>query len=136
MRRFLMLFALAFTFCAPVTVHVGAPKEARPDMAIPDPAYEKGNPAAGRVAFATNGCAECHRVADDPSLVPGMHGATGPLLRDLDRIAPNQLAQRITSGNAGSGAKFGDVSMTGCARNLSQTEVIDIVSYLRAPGRG
>lgn len=134
MRWVILPLVVALTYCStPVPVHFGVHRHSVPEVAIPDPAFAGGDPAAGRRAFIALDCIGCHRVAEDAELPTGRRATAGPLLRGLSRYAPNQLAQRITSHNAGSKEGLSGPTMKDHAQPMTERQLVDIVAYLRNP---
>jgi mono/diheme cytochrome c family protein len=134
MRCLLLPLVVALTYCStPVPVHFGVHRQSAPAVTIPDPAFDDGDPVAGRRAFIALGCIDCHRVAKDAELPTGRRAEAGPLLRGLSRYAPNQLARLITSRNAGSEEGPSDRMMKDYAQSITARQLVDIVAYLRNP---
>jgi mono/diheme cytochrome c family protein len=133
MRLIVLTLVMAMTCCStPVPVHWDVHKQSAPAITIPDPEFASGDAEAGRRAFVDHGCIDCHRVSGDPDLPVGKAIAEPLALRGLKQYAPNQLAQRITSANAGGTQGTADHTMKASAEPLTTKELVDIVTYLRA----
>lgn len=135
MRKEIVAASLAFAAACstPIAVRFGTHQAAAPIVAISNPSLAGGNALAGRRAFIAMQCIDCHRVAEDPELPLGRRAVAGPLLSDLKRYAPKDLATRITSRSTGASQELFDRTMKDYAQPLTARQLADIVAYLRNP---
>ena len=140
MRRSILILLLLAGCSTPVPVRIGAHQAAAPQvMAVSNPALQEGNPFAGRRAFIALECIDCHRVAEDADLPRGRRAIAGPLLADMQRLKPHEVANRILSTSTGKGQDLLDKEMKDYAQPITNRQLVDIVAYLRHPpasGRG
>lgn len=80
-----------------------------------EPTEAQGDPAAGKTAFASAGCASCHTLAD-----AGATAAVGP---NLDATSPpfDKVVERVTNGR-GVMPPFKDT--------LSEQQIQDVAAYV------
>ena len=132
--RHSVLFLLALTACTtPVPVHFGVHHASAPVVAVSNPSFAEGDPAAGRRAFIAMQCIDCHRVAEDPELPLGRRAIAGPLLSGLGTRTPGEVANRITSSKTGADQELFERTMKDYAQPLTARQLVDIVAYLRNP---
>jgi mono/diheme cytochrome c family protein len=120
-------------------VHFGPHQLGAPVTLVNNPSFDDGDPIAGRTAFLSVRCNDCHRVAEDPSLPRGARSIAGPLLENLARATPHQLAYRIRNRKTGAGEMVYDREMKAYAETMTPRQFVDIIAYLRnpkAPSRG
>ena len=92
------------------------------------PKAAKGNPAAGKMVFADNGCASCHTFA--PA------GATGRIGPDLSKVLKGKSADfvktSITDPNAEIAPGFtANVMPTTYGQQLTSQQLADLVAFLQ-----
>jgi mono/diheme cytochrome c family protein len=134
MRRLVPLLLVLFAACAtPVVVHFGPHQLGAPVTLVNNPSLDDGDPIAGRTAFLSVRCNDCHRVAEDPSLPRGARAIAGPLLENLARATPHQLADRIRNRKTGAGEMLYDREMKDYAETMTPRQFVDIIAYLRNP---
>jgi len=131
----LLLAAVLFSIaCASgVPIRFGTHRVNAPLVTISNPTFADGDPAAGRRAFVEMQCIDCHRVAEDPKLERGRRAIAGPLLHDLNRYTPKELANRIVSRTTGAAQDLLDKTMKDYTQPLTAQQLVDIVAYLRNP---
>jgi mono/diheme cytochrome c family protein len=117
----------------PVAIRFGPHARSSPStpLAISNPSFSDGDPAAGRRAFIEMQCIDCHRVSEDPSLPRGRRAIAGPLLGGLREKAPQYVAERITSRSTGEAEELFDRTMKDYAQPMTARQLVDIVAYLR-----
>lgn len=98
-----------------------------------NPSLDEGDPIAGRAAFISVRCVDCHRVAEDPSLPRGARAIAGPVLENIARATPRQVAERIRDRRTGAGEGLFDREMSDYAQTMTARQLVDIVAYLRHP---
>lgn len=92
-----------------------------------------GDCARGRAAFIALQCHSCHQVAEDRSL-PRVEGVwKGPELRDLGRLSPGTVAWLIVSQTRLSPEAIFETPMTEPASAMTESQLVDLVTYLRDP---
>jgi len=132
-RALLVLFTLAIACSTPVPIRFGAHAAHAPIIAFSNPTFEEGDPIAGRRAFIESGCIDCHRVAEDPDLPRGARAVAGPMLSGLGRLAPKDVAAKITSRSTGANEALFDRTMKDYSWTMTARQLVDIVAYLRHP---
>ena len=134
MRNVALLVACLLVACStPVQVRFGAHKASAPIVAFSNPGLADGDPLMGRRTFIAMQCIDCHRVAEDPTLLGGRRAIAGPQLSALKRYTPAQLAGRITSRSTGIDQELFDRTMKEYAQPMTARQLVDIVAYLRNP---
>ena len=136
MRRFvpLLLLLLLVTACSvPVGVRFGAHQIGAPVSMVNNPSLSDGDPIAGRRAFIAVQCIDCHRVAEDPALPRGARAIAGPVLENLARATPQELADRIRNRKTGGDEALFDKKMSSYAQTMTARQLVDIIAYLRQP---
>jgi hypothetical protein len=116
-----------------IPIRFGTHAHPAPVVAFSNPSFADGDPIAGRRAFITLQCINCHRVAEDPELPRGPRAIAGPLLSGLDRYSSRDLAGRITSRSTGADEALLDQTMKDYAQPITARNLVDIVAYLRNP---
>ena len=124
---------LVLTIGCAFNVRFGAHSVATPVIAISNPTYSDGDPIAGRRTFIAVQCVDCHRVAEDPALPRGRRAVAGPLLGNLNRYAPPELANRIVGRETGADQELFSRTMKDYAQPMTARQLVDIVAYLRNP---
>ena len=83
----------------------------------PPPAQAAGDPAAGKVIFASAGCTSCHALAD-----AGAKGTVGP---SLDERKPpyERVVERVTNGK-------GPMPAFGRQGILNEQQIQDVAAYV------
>jgi mono/diheme cytochrome c family protein len=104
-----------------------------PISTINNPSLSDGNTIAGRRAFIAVQCIDCHRVAEDPGLPRGARAIAGPVLENLARATPQELADHIRDSRTGSDQALFDKQMKDYAQMMTARQLVDIVAYLRQP---
>ena len=132
-RAALLLLVLAIACSTPVEVHFGTHRVGAPVVAISNPSFADGDPIAGRRAFIALQCIDCHRVAEDAELPRGQRAIAGPLLSDMQRYAPPEVAKRIVSRKTGADEELFDRTMKDYAQPMTARQLVDVVAYLRNP---
>lgn len=98
-----------------------------------NPSLWDGDPVAGRAAFIAVRCVDCHRVAEDPALPRGARAIAGPVLENIARATPREVADRIRNRSTGRGETLFDKEMSDYAETVTARQLVDIVAYLRQP---
>ena len=125
---------LVLTACSTaIPIRFGAHARSSPIVAFSNPNFADGDELAGRRAFITLQCINCHRVAEDPELPRGSRAIAGPLLSGLDRYSSRELAGRITSRSTGADEALLDRTMKDYAQPITARNLVDLVAYLRSP---
>lgn len=137
-RTTILLLALAACTTTPVPIRFGVHSHSAPIVTFSNPGFADGDPIVGRRTFIEKQCIDCHRVADDPDLPRGARAVAGPLLTDLNRYTPKDLAGRITSRATGADEELFNRTMKDYTQPLTARNIVDLVAYLRNPklGRG
>jgi len=133
MRRLVPLLLLLTACAAPVSVRFGAHQLGAPASMLNNPSLWDGDPVAGRAAFIAVRCIDCHRVAEDPNLPRGARAIAGPLLENIARATPREVADRIRNRGTGRGETLFDKEMSDYAQTITARQLVDIVAYLRQP---
>lgn len=136
MRRGTVLLLLPLAIACstmPIPIRFGAHQHRAPVVTFSNPDFADGDPMAGRHLFIDKQCIDCHRVAEDADLPRGARAIAGPLLSDLHRYAPKDLAVRITSRTTGEHEELFDKTMKDYAQPLTAHNLVDLVAYLRNP---
>ena len=101
----------------------------------------EGQPAAGRDAFVSLGCAGCHTVAWDEELPAAAVPSLGPELGvDFARLGPGGLATSIVAPSHKVSAKYQGMTQGGASpmrdytREMTIRQLADIVAYLERQG--
>ena len=128
MRHALPILLILAACSTPVQIRFGAHQSHAPVVAISNPSFGDGDPIAGRRTFIEMQCVDCHRVAEDPALPLGRRTIAGPVLSDLKRYPPHELANRIVSPV--------DREMKDYAQPMNARQLVDVVAYLRNPAAG
>lgn len=102
-------------------------------IALNNPTFADGDPLEGRKTFIAVQCIDCHRVEEDPALPRGRRAVAGPLLGNLNRYTPPELASRIVSRDTGADEALFDRTMKDYAQPMTARQLVDIVAYLRNP---
>lgn len=99
----------------PETVEGPLPTQTQPSAADLPALALKGDPAAGKDVFASQGCGACHTLS-----AAGASGNVGP---NLDQAKPSDelVIQRVTLGLGGM-PKFGD--------KLTPQQIADVAAYV------
>ena len=134
MRRSFPLLLLLIACSTPIPIRFGAHQAAAPVVAVSNPTFQSGDPVAGRRTFIALQCIDCHRVAEDAELPRGRRAVAGPLLSDLQRFAPSEVANRIVSRSTGAGQELFDKEMKDYTQPMTARQLVDVVAYLRNPG--
>lgn len=133
MRRLVPLLLLLTACAAPVSVRFGPHQIGAPVSMLNNPSLWDGDPVAGRAAFIAGRCVDCHRVAEDPTLPRGARAIAGPLLENIARATPREVADRIRNRSTGRGETLFDKEMSDYAQTITARQLVDIVAYLRQP---
>ncbi len=136
MQRLSVVLLLTLASCTtPVPIHFGVHGRPAPIVGVSNPGFADGDPIAGRREFIAAQCIDCHRVAEDPALPRGARAIAGPVLSDMARYTPRQVARRITSRATGAGEELFDRNMKDYAQPITAKQLVDIVAYLRNPAQ-
>jgi len=136
MQRLSVVLLLTLASCAtPVPIHFGVHGQP-PIVGVSNPGFADGDPIAGRREFIAAQCIDCHRVAEDPALPRGARAIAGPVLSDMARYQPREVARRITSRATGAGEELFDRNMKDYVQPINAKQLVDIVAYLRNPVPG
>ena len=134
MKRIVLSLVLVAGCSTPIPVRFGAHQVTAPIVAISNPSFGDGDPIAGRRTFIAMQCIDCHRVAADPSLPMGRRAIAGPILQDLDRVSPKDVASRITSRATGVDEELFGRTMKDYTQPMTARQLVDVVAYLRRTG--
>jgi mono/diheme cytochrome c family protein len=118
---------------SPVPIRFTPHSPVAPYIGFSNPSLDEGDPVAGRKAFISLHCIECHRVAEDPLLPRGRRAVAGPMLQDLKRYNARELSNRIVSRSTGGGESLYDQEMSNFVQPMTARQLVDVVGYLRDP---